>query len=347
MALSKPKHHSKNSLEVSVIIKLSLSLVLLAAGFITLSLLEPSDRMNAEVEPSEFIKKYNYRDLSELRRLRSSDSVVAENRIKKVEPRDEPSTSSGSVSSGVEMTASGPLVGLDVLDRAVALVDAGNYQQARDLLEKALLAEPNNEKLLVELGMIYLIDYRQPESAQPLLERALRVNPSNKVVLSELVGVYEESGQAGAGLEFVKGLLAENPDHADLNLGMAQMLTAENRTDEAAGYYENAIMNGEQPDYVYSDLAELYFSTGRPEKGIQTYKVASERALAKFESTSDPSFRDLNEDLLDRSIINLVSAYRKTGQIKAAEKALSQILSRRPNHQEAQYQMAQLRKNRG
>ena len=59
---------------------------------------------------------------------------------------------------------------MEILEKAIGQVDSGNYQAARDMLEAALEKDPNNEQLLVELGMIYLIDYRQPENAMPSKE---------------------------------------------------------------------------------------------------------------------------------------------------------------------------------
>lgn len=345
--------NNKSILESAVIIRFFVFAVLIAGLLIALFSLKPDPRMSAEVADSEFIKPYEGRQRVRLAVSKNSNDFNVFNKKQKVvaaEEKPEPQKEANVVSSSKPGTISTAEIGLDsnsILEKAISKVDSGDFAAARDLLESALEKDPKNEQLLVELGMIYLIDYRQPENALPYLERALLSNPSNKVVLSEIVGVYQEIGQQEAGVEFVRNLLDKNPDNGELNLGMGQMLMAGNKETEAISYLEKAINAGDQPDYVYSDLAELYSKSGKQDKAISIYEKSVAKAKYEMEQNTDPNFKDLNEDILDRATLNLARELRRSGREKEAEDAIKSILTRRPQHQEALYQLGQLLQRRG
>jgi len=111
--------------------------------------------------------------------------------------------------------------------------------------------------------------------------------------------------------------------------------------------FETAIKNGDQPDYVYSDLAEIYAKTGNSDRAIEVYRASVERARSAVVENSDPNFKELNEDVLDRAIINLAKELSKNGKFKEAEDQVLSILKRRPQHPEAQYQLGKILKGKG
>lgn len=341
--------NQKNILEDKVFTRFLVFSLLIGSFFLILTALEPNPSKSAYVKESDYIRPYA-RTVAERKKNNNTGDIVSQTeKVAKKVKKSQVNTAETVSVSGSETSVSGvaSLDSMEILEKAIGQVDSGNYQAARDMLEAALEKDPNNEQLLVELGMIYLIDYRQPENALPLLERALTQNPSNKVVLSELVGVYQETSNIGEGQVFIKSLLEKNPENADLNLGMGQILLAENNMFEAVGFLEKAIEQGNTPDYVYNDLAEVYSKIGKPEKAIETYQAAVEKAQSVLDNTEDQNFRDLNEDMLDRSLLNLARELTKNGQYKEAESTINSILKRRPQQQEALYQLGKIYQRKG
>ena len=49
---------------------------------------------------------------------------------------------------------------------------------------------------------------------------------------------------------------------------------------EAVGFLEKAIEQGNTPDYVYNDVAEVYSKIGKPEKAIETYQAARKSSVS-------------------------------------------------------------------
>jgi tetratricopeptide (TPR) repeat protein len=341
----------KNILEGKVFIRFFVFALLTSAFLLVLFALQPSPEKSAYVNNSEYVKPYSKTVVKRFDRdMNKNKSLTQSSKVAKIIKKNKPVPNVEVAKSGVNVSGLGSLSSLDamqILEKAITHVDSGDYQKARELLEAALEKDPTNEQLLVELGMIFLIDYRQPENAMPLLERALTQNPSNKVVLSELVGIYQETGNVDAGERFVRGLLEKDTENSELNLGLGQILLAENNMHDAVTYLEKAIEGGQTPDYVYADLAEVYSKIGKPEKAIQTYEAAVLKAQNVLDANDDPNFKELNEDMLDRSLLNLARELSKNGQLKEAESAINSILKRRPQQQEALYQLGKIYKQKG
>ena len=340
----------KNKLEATAATRFLVFALVVFAAFVVLEFFKPNPKMSAYVDQSEYLKPYTR---SNIRRsiepevpeaTRQKIVAVPVGRMQNVKTKTSQSMTNKQITGKKSSLGTNSE---DVLQQAIAHIDSGEFEIAREMIEKALEGDPNNENLLMELGMIFLIDYRQPENALPHLEKALKVNPGNKVVLNELVGVYQEIGQNDAGLEFMKNLLNSNPESPDLNLGVGQLLMSENNNYDAAKYLETAIKNGDQPDYVYSDLAEIYAKTGNSDRAIEVYRASVERARSAVVENSDPNFKELNEDVLDRAIINLAKELSKNGKFKEAEDQVLSILKRRPQHPEAQYQLGKILKGKG
>ncbi len=78
----------------------------------------------------------------------------------------------------------------DYLSFAQAFRKSRVFPFAAQLLEEALLAEPTNETVLLQLARVYL-EFDQPRTAASLLERAARTNPKLMVEAAEL---YRRAG---------------------------------------------------------------------------------------------------------------------------------------------------------
>lgn len=224
----------------------------------------------------------------------------------------------------------------EAVKEALKFVDSGDYKVAREKLEAIIKEHPDHLKAMTELGMVYLIDLREPEQALPLFEKVISVDPSNQLVVNELIGVYEELGRQDDGMIYLQSQLEKSPDNPSLSLGMGQMMMGQNRTSDAIPYLEKAIQFGNQPDYVYMDLGDSYSKQGQKDKAIEVYRQAVEMADRRVvESTSDQGLKQINEDMLQRNLLNYARELGNSGRYDEATSALQRILQQVPDHQGA------------
>lgn len=219
---------------------------------------------------------------------------------------------------------------------AMAFIDSGNYQAAKERLEAIIKENPGHLKAITELGMVYLIDLRDPESAMPLFEKVVAADPSNQLVVNELIGVYEELGRQEEGVAYLQGLMEKNPENSAVSLGLGQILLGQNRSVDAIPYLEKSIQYGSQPDYVYMDLGDAYSKQGRKDKAIEVYRQAVDMADRRVvESSGDAGLKQINEDMLQRNLLNLARELGNSGRYDEAQQALQRIIQQSPGHQAA------------
>lgn len=95
-------------------------------------------------------------------------------------------------------------------DKALYLVDCGEYQEALDLLNTAIEKDPEQPRILVEKAEVELI-LNKDEDALSSLDKALKIKPGYKDALLLIAGIkYKASDLDGAKLALDK-LLAANP----------------------------------------------------------------------------------------------------------------------------------------
>jgi tetratricopeptide (TPR) repeat protein len=160
------------------------------------------------------------------------------------------------------------------VQKAMALIDQGQWQEAESLLQEILRQDPKNEAALIELGMIQLLDRRDSLTAKPYLEQAFQVNPRNEVVMQELLGIYEETKTWEAGLNFFRSLPPEarQSGFADFSVGAALM--ALERPQEAVEAFQRAVYDvGYQAYSARESLAEALTASGRTEEAIREYEA--------------------------------------------------------------------------
>lgn len=219
---------------------------------------------------------------------------------------------------------------------AMAFIEAGDYQTAKERLEAIIKENPDHLKALTELGMVYLIDLRQPDMALPLFEKVITGDPNNQLVVNELIGVYEELGRQEEGIGFLQGLLEKNPENPAVSLGLGQIFLGQTRTVDAIPYLEKAIQHGTQPDYVYMDLGDAYSKQGQREKAIEVYRQAVDMADRRVtEASSDQALKQINEDMLQRNLLNYARELGNFGRYDEASQALQRIIQQSPDHQGA------------
>ena len=254
---------------------------------------DTSGSFKPQASPDSKKKSYNSQHVASDESMKhlSQGDFAAESRWPSSKQQAQQNSQSGQGTQQAAIPSLDPSEIESMLAEAMSLVDQGNHESAVRILEKILKADPRNEMALIEMGMIHLIDLKAPQSALSYLKSALSVNPSNKVVLSELVGIYDEIGQAGAGLSYLQQLYDENPDNSSLAAGIGQVLAGQDRLQEALPFLEKSAEDG-QSGAALTDLADAYSQTGNKEKSLETYQKVIDLELERIESgyyTNDPN----------------------------------------------------------
>ena len=216
------------------------------------------------------------------------------------------------------------------IDKAVALIDGGNPDEAVTILQQVLSKDPDNERALIEMSMIYLIDYRDADAAAPWLERTLQVNPSNRVVLAELVGIYNKQGNVEGGLNFLRGLRkGSTPKEVSfISLGIGQMLMSDGCEDEALGYLERAAAGLPNNANILTSLAGTYARSGNYDKAVATYRKAIAVRQAEINKLpANNKKRRHKRQLLLLTRFEIVKEHYRRGEFDAALEELETISS--------------------
>jgi len=139
-----------------------------------------------------------------------------------------------------EDAAAGVADGTDAAKRAGALMDAGRYADAADLLERAATAAPDDAALAFLLGVAYGHTGRDAD-ALAAFERAVALDPGHAEAHYNLGALLFEAGRYEAAAAAFLAIPPLNPDMAPaayLNAGLARY--RQDRVDEAADLLRRA-----------------------------------------------------------------------------------------------------------
>lgn len=98
-----------------------------------------------------------------------------------------------------------------------ALIERGHYKQARILLEKALIADPNDATAMMQLAFIKL-EFNEVPAATSLAERAVSLKPKDAQAHAVLADCY---GQAAENAGMFEGLSLSRAFRKDVEAALA------------------------------------------------------------------------------------------------------------------------------
>lgn len=236
----------------------------------------------------------------------------------------------GLASSGGSQEA--PLDSQDEEDihKALEALDQGNLTEASQILEGVLKRDPSNERALVEMAMMQLLDLKQPELAVKYLQRAYDVNPSNMMVTNELVSLFEEQGKLEEGIQFFTEQVqkrAQTPGASEVAYGAGQMMMIAGRDQEALGYLQKAVEGeGAANTRAWNDLAEAYSRLGDHAKAIDSYQksiTAQQKLIADQQSKGFPM--QYVAERIGYTKMQLIREYIKDGQKEQAQALMEEV----------------------
>ncbi len=111
-------------------------------------------------------------------------------------------------------------------------------------LQAEVAKDPNNVKLLVNLGNMYY-DTREFQQAIDTYEKAMKLDPSNIMVQVDLATAYNYLGQTDKAVDGLKAVLEKDPNQpqALYNLGII-MLHGKNNLEAARDYWTRLVKTG-------------------------------------------------------------------------------------------------------
>lgn len=126
------------------------------------------------------------------------------------------------------------------LQRAIALIERGRFDDARALVAPLLAADADDAQAVFVQGLSYhrARDYAR---AQPILERALALDPSNAVVNHFLGYCRFHNGDLDGARASFEAHLRTSPDESDSHFGLGLVDLEEGRLEDAERRFRHAI----------------------------------------------------------------------------------------------------------
>jgi tetratricopeptide (TPR) repeat protein len=124
--------------------------------------------------------------------------------------------------------------------KARLLLEAGNDDEARSLLEEAVKSESPHPKVLQVLGKLYY-ESRDFAKAAVLYERGRRAQPQERSWLTHLLRIYTQTGDKEKQVDVLKSLAPMDADDVSVRKRLAVMLLESGRHAEAERYAKEAL----------------------------------------------------------------------------------------------------------
>ena len=109
---------------------------------------------------------------------------------------------------------------------AYVLMEKGDYQKARELVDTALQTNPQNSYAIQLKSELLLADEKNYEALR-LLKKGLESNPKDLEILSQVAAVYEQLSETEKRDEYIKKVLEINPKFSSVYIYISQ--SCENR----------------------------------------------------------------------------------------------------------------------
>ena len=178
------------------------------------------------------------------------------------------------------------------LREAYAAYKAGNDELAMTRYNQVLEVDPNNRNALLARAAIN-VQNGNVNAAIRDYQALLLANPKDSLAMASLIAVANYSPRDSESQ--LKLMIRDEPSSPYLNFALANVYGAQNRWQEAQGYYFRALQNNPQdPNYAYN-LAISLEHISQPGSAISYYQ----RALENFENGLATFSRDVVDQRLE------------------------------------------------
>ena len=173
--------------------------------------------------------------------------------------------------------------------------------------------EPGCVFLLMSLGCLY-IQTDQPSLAMDMFQRALLIEPDNWQASDELADSLEQAGLYEEAIEHVSGLLAQQPEFADLHLRIAGLYAKAGQDQLAVDHFHKALQ-------IHPSFLEAMVRLGAHHLRMNRFVEAAKCFTWAVE---------INDNLL-LAYVGLSLAQSRLGQADQAEQSFAMAASIEPN----------------
>ena len=150
----------------------------------------------------------------------------------------------------------------------LGLTPSENWIEAVRSTQALLASDPNNLRLLNQLGALYLVQGRPEEGIVPL-EKSLRISPDQFAALSDYASGLGMLSRFQASLEIYERAIALNPGYVMAHYNRGLVLQILNRPEDALASFEQAIA-------LDPDCAPAHLNRGNILKGFNRLEEALE-----------------------------------------------------------------------
>lgn len=142
-------------------------------------------------------------------------------------------------------------------EKALAFANQEQYDEAIEVLQASLKADPDQALIYNLLGMIYLRQNESVQSAIGSFQEAIRLDPNMAEAYFNLASTYAGgANRPDLAAVYFKKTLEVDPRYVKAYFGLGWFtLTAEEKPEEAAAYFQKAI-------HFFPDFAEAYYGLG-------------------------------------------------------------------------------------
>ena len=165
-----------------------------------------------------------------------------------------------------------PLFSETMAEKADRLIEEREFKQAKEVLEKLVEAEPENDRFLYQLGMchFYLGD---DVRAQAFLKKAIAINPDVADYYNYLGASYYYAGDKAAAKKYYLACIKlSEADHRPFEM-LGHIFKDAEDYDQALAYYRKACSINGKAFFSFLNLGVLSFNTGdfpAAEKALET-----------------------------------------------------------------------------
>jgi Flp pilus assembly protein TadD len=156
---------------------------------------------------------------------------------------------------------------------ALALAEAGRYEQSLVHMRAALDKRPNNPDYINNLGYV-LMEQGRYEEAIRNFERAIKLNPRKWRVHQNLATVLMQTDQANEAVSHYHIALDLAPDNKKVLNDLANAMVRQGRITDALPYYSKALSRDPNDPEIHNNFGVALIQMGRFEKAVNHFRKA-------------------------------------------------------------------------
>lgn len=147
------------------------------------------------------------------------------------------------------------------------------YEQATDLISRAIKANPRNPIYYINLGRVYRSQGKL-EQAITSYHQALALQPDNAITHNGLGNAFFDLGRMDEAVASYRAAIALQPNVAEMHCNLGNALKAQSRLDEAASSYLNALALKPNDIDLYNKLGNVFRTQGKLDEALVCYDTA-------------------------------------------------------------------------